>query len=192
MKKLHILLIALCAVCVAQAQVPAAYGPGAVTVRNNHVIFEQCVENDALAALGSDAVYEAIRSFAAQRLTKPAVINSKVTDDDAAARRLVVNVEEFITFRNTFLVLDRTRINYWLEIQATDGGYAMKMTRIKYWYDEERGDGERFTAEESIVDDCSLKAGGTKPVKAYYKFRTKTIDLFQSLGDALTAHIVKP
>lgn len=192
MKRLTLLFVALCGFVAAQSQVADGYGPGAVPTRNKHVTFEKTVEGEALATIGSDSIFQAIQSFTADRLSKPAVINSKVTECDAASRRVVVNVEEYITFRNSFLVLDRTRINYWLEIQATDNGYNLKMTRIKYWYDEERGDGERFSAEESIVDEYSLKAGGTKPVKAYYKFRVKTIDLFQSLNDNLNARIVKP
>ena len=36
------------------------------------------------------------------------------------------------------------------------------MTRIRYWYDEARDGGEKYSAEEWIVDDMALNKSKTK------------------------------
>ena len=63
------------------------------------------------------------------------------------------------------------------------------MTRIRYWYDEARDGGEKYSAEEWIVDDMALNKSKTKLAPICGKFRRETIDLkdtlFKSIQDTL-------
>jgi hypothetical protein len=63
------------------------------------------------------------------------------------------------------------------------------MSRIRYWYDEARDGGEKYSAEEWIVDDMALNKSKTKLAPICGKFRRETIDLkdtlFKSIQDTL-------
>ena len=80
-------------------------------------------------------------------------------------------------FTDRFFVLDRTRINYWVELQCHEGGATIKLTRINYWYEEEREGGLKFSAEEFITDENAFNKKG-KLLKEQGKFRKGTIDFF--------------
>ena len=88
--------------------------------------------------------------------------------------------EEYIVFKNKFFVLDRTRINYWMEIICNEGQATVKLTRINYWYEEERDGGLKFSAEEMITDEEAFNKKGTQLLKDQGKFRCKTIDFFEA------------
>ena len=55
------------------------------------------------------------------------------------------------------------------------------MTRIRYWYDEARDGGEKYEAENWIVDEWGLNKSKTKLAPICGKFRKKTIDLKDEL-----------
>ena len=55
------------------------------------------------------------------------------------------------------------------------------MTRIRYWYDEARNGGEKYEAEEWIIDEWGLNKSKTKLAPICGKFRKKTIDLKDEL-----------
>jgi hypothetical protein len=59
------------------------------------------------------------------------------------------------------------------------------MSRISYWWDEEASDGGlKITAEECITDSNAIKKNG-KLKRFNGKFRTKTIDLKDTLIEDL-------
>ena len=180
--------ICLClSMAMAWAQVEARYDKGNVPVVNGRVMLQETVES----ALGSDATYERISQWAKQRFNKPNVIVSKFTAEDNTNHALNLTAEEYIVFTKKFFVLDRTRINYWLEIQCTEGGATIKMTRINYWYEEEREGGIKFSAEEFITDENAFNKQGTKMLKDQGKFRKGTINFFDSLVAEMTEVLTK-
>ena len=183
-------LISLClclSMAMAWAQVEARYDKGNVPVVNGRVMLQETVKS----ALGSDATYERISQWAEQRFAKPNVIVSKFTSEDATNHSLSLTAEEYIVFANRFFVLDRTRINYWVEIQCCEEGATIKLTRINYWYEEEREGGIKFSAEEFITDENAFNKQGTKMLKDQGKFRKGTIDFFDSLVAEMTEVLTK-
>ena len=93
-----------------------------------------------------------------------------------------------MVFVNRFFVLDRTRINYWMELQCADNGATVKLTRINYWYEEEREGGIKFSAEDMITDENAFNKKG-KLLKDQGKFRRKTIDFFEDCVNQISQQI---
>lgn len=158
------------------AQVEARYDKGNVEVVNGRVMFQETVAT----TLDQAAAFERISQWAEQRFSKPNVIVSKFTSDDTTNHSLSLTAEEYIVFKNKFFVLDRTRINYWVEIQCGEEGATIKLTRINYWYEEEREGGLKFSAEEFITDEQAFNKKGQLH-KGQGKFRKGTINFFDSL-----------
>ena len=173
--KRFLMSIALClSIMMGWAQVEARYDKGNVPVVNGRVMFQETVAT----SLSEGEAYERIGEWAKQRFNKPNVIVSKFTAEDETNHTLNLTAEEFIVFTKKFFVLDRTRINYWVEIQCNEGGATIKLTRINYWYEEEREGGLKFSAEEMITDENAFNKKG-KLLKDQGKFRRKTIDFFE-------------
>ena len=180
--------IALClSIMMAWAQVEARYDKGNVPVVNGRIMFQETVST----SLSEGEAYERISEWAKQRFNKPNVIVSKFTAEDETNHTLNLTAEEYIVFTKKFFVLDRTRINYWVEIQCTEGGATIKLTRINYWYEEEREGGLKFSAEEFITDDEAFNAKGTKLLKDQGKFRKGTINFFDSLVAEMNTALAK-
>lgn len=185
MKKIIPLLILLLTSSIASAQLfkgrnatldKAEYQIGAVPEKNGKVVFEECIT----AKGNAQEIMEKAQQWVSKRFAKPEIIKYKIYDSETPGT-LTVKSEEYITFTNKRFVLDRTRITYFLDIKAQDGGCTMKMYRITYWYDEEYKGGEHFTAEEYITDAEAFNKNKTKLLKKPGKFRVKTIDLKNSL-----------
>ena len=97
--------------------------------------------------------------------------------------------KEYLVFSSSALSLDRTRIYYQLFITCENGKCDIEMTRIRYWYDEARDGGEKYSAEEWIVDDMALNKS-KKPSRSHLRqIQKETIDLkdtlFKSIQDTL-------
>lgn len=165
------------------AQVESRYNKGNVPVVNGRVMFEENIPT----LLSQGTAYKRLNEWAQQRFSKPNTIVSKFTTDDATNGILGVTAEEYIVFTSKFFVLDRTRINYWVEIQCADGSATIKLTRINYWYEEEREGGLKFSAEEFITDEQAFNKSGSKMLKDQGKFRRGTIDFFDSLVAEMTS-----
>lgn len=160
-----------------QAQVEARYDKGNVPVVNGRVLFQETVTTP----LSKSEAYQQLSEWAKTRFNKPNVIVSKFTSEDATNHTLNLTAEEYLVFADRFFVLDRTRVNYWVEFQCADGSVTMKLTRINFWYEEERDGGIKFSAEEFITDEQAFNKKGTKMLKDQEKFRKGTIDFFDSL-----------
>lgn len=157
------------------AQADAKYGKGNVPVVNGRVTF--C---DTIATtLSPEAAYGKVTAWAKERFQKPNVIISKFVSEDKQNQHLNITAEEYLVFTNRFFVLDRTRINYWVDIKCNDNYTVFTVTRINYWYDEERYGGLKFGAEDMITDDKAFNKKG-KLLKDQGKFRRKTIDFFEN------------
>lgn len=168
------------------AQEGARYDKGCVPTVNGRVLFQKSVATP----LDQAASFDNICKWAQQRFNKPNVIVSKFTSEDSTNHTLSFTAEEYLVFTNRFFVLDRTRINYWVEIQCSEGNVTIKMTRINYWYEEERDGGIRFTAESFITDEEAFNKKG-KMFKDQGKFRKGTIDFFDRIVAEMTEALTK-
>ena len=166
------------------AQVEAKYAAGSVPVVNGRVMFQETIPT----TLSADASYKKISTWAKERFNKPNVIISKFITNDARNSQLSLTAEEYLVFTNRFFVLDRTRINYWLELQCADNSTTVKLTRINYWYEEERDGGLKFSAEEMITDENAFNKKG-KLLKDQGKFRRKTIDFFEECVEQISQQL---
>ena len=166
------------------AQVEAKYAAGSVPVVNGRVMFQETIPT----TLSADASYKKISTWAKERFNKPNVIISKFITNDARNSQLSLTAEEYLVFTNRFFVLDRTRINYWLELQCADNSTTVKLTRINYWYEEERDGGIKFSAEEMITDENAFNKKG-KLLKDQGKFRRKTIDFFEECVEQISQQL---
>ena len=102
--------------------------------------------------------------------------------------QIIGNYQEWLVFKSTALVLDRTRLFYNLIVDCKDGKADFTMTRIYYLYEEER-DPQTLKAEEWITDETGLTKNKKKLSRVAGKFRRKTIDrkdyLFNKFAELL-------
>ncbi len=158
---------------------------GTVPVINNKVTFEQTIPVEGLTAAQIESV---AREWLATRFVEPTVNAFKEYKQETPGT-IVAKAEEYIVFRKTFFILNRTRIYYFLTITCADGSCKFNMSRINYWWDDEADDGGlKVTAEKCITDDVAINKKGELH-RFYGKFRTKTIDLYNTLAEELANHL---
>lgn len=157
------------------------YQAGAVSVVNGKVAFDEFIPAEGMTAA---EIEEKVNSWITRRYVEPTVISAKRYESEQP-NTAIVKGEEYIVFKNTFLVLSRARIYYYLTITAEDGGCRFNMSRITYWYDDEDDNGGiHMKAENWITDEMAFdKKGGLKKFEG--KFRRKTIDLKNQLVEEL-------
>lgn len=190
MKRYLLLIVMILAMGTVQAQLfkknnnvtEAQYHLGAVPVVNGKVAFEEVIQAEGLSA---EEIETRVNEWIKRRFTKPTVIRSMRFDSEQP-NTTIVKSEEYIVFKNTFLVLSRARIYYYLTITAEDGQCTFNMSRITYWYDDEdEKGGIKMKAENWITDEMAFnKKGRLKKFEG--KFRRKTIDLKELLIEELT------
>ncbi len=199
MKKiLFILVLVLLSATGAQAQLikkskkskpvsSEAYEAGKVPVINGKVTFETKIQANGLTA---EQVEEKVNNWIAERYVKPTIISVKRYDSDKP-NTTIIKGEEYIVFKNTFFVLSRARMYYYLTLTAGDGYCDFHLSRITYWYDDENDNGGmKMIAEDWITDDNALNSKG-KLRRFEGKFRRKTIDLKEQLIKELTQALNK-
>lgn len=190
MKRYLLLIVMILAMGTVQAQLfkknnnvtEAQYHLGTVPVVNGKVAFEEVIQAEGLSA---EEIETRVNEWIKRRFTKPTVISSMRFDSEQP-NTTIVKSEEYIVFKNTFLVLSRARIYYYLTITAEDGQCTFNMSRITYWYDDEdEKGGIKMKAENWITDEMAFnKKGRLKKFEG--KFRRKTIDLKELLIEELT------
>ncbi len=149
------------------------YLVGAVPVENGKVVFKNTIE-----APGKNAqeIYDIVKKYMQKMLKeKNQTEQSRIVIDDSVNHQICGSFQEWLVFKNTALVLDRTRFMYNLLVSCSDGKADVQMTRIYYLYDEER-DPVTYKAEEWITDEYGLKKKKDKLSRVSGKFRKKTID----------------
>ena len=160
---------------VAKAKVnpDAKYLRGAVPVVNGKVLFSTHIDAPGKTAA---QIYDILHQYM-EKMTKEKnqLENSKLVTEDTQNHELVASFEEWLVFKATALVLDRTRLYYALKAECKDGGVDVVMSHIRYLYEEERKP-QRFTAEEWITDDEAVNKKNTRLYPGSGKFRRKTID----------------
>lgn len=173
-----VLAILVSVVTFAQSATDAKYGIGKVPVENGKVTFVREISFDS-SAISAETALDNIGSWAKGRFAKPIVLAGRIRETQTGT--IHINAEEYITFKQTALITDRSRINYNISISISGSTCTFKMTDIEYLYEEERDGGTRFTAEDWITDQEAFNRAGTKMLKTTGKFRVKTIDLVDQL-----------
>lgn len=150
------------------------YLAGAVPEVDGRVVFETTI---SAPGKSKAELYEAVLKEM-QRLVKgPEQIQeqSRVAIQDKEKGQVVANIQEWLVFKSTALVLDRTRLLYHLIADCRDGEVKLQLCRIVYIYDEER-EAQTYKAEEWINDKYGLNKKQNKLARVSGKFRMKTID----------------
>jgi colicin import membrane protein len=162
------------------------YLVGAVPVVDGKVTFHTVVDAPGKSA---QQVYKIVKAYL-QKMTKEQnqFEQSRIVLDDSVKHEVGGSYQEWLVFKSTALVLDRTRLMYNLIVNCADGKADITMTRIYYLYEEER-DPQTLKAEEWITDEEGLNKKKTKLSRVSGKFRRKTIDrkdyLFNKFADLL-------
>lgn len=162
------------------------YLMGAVPMVDGKVVFNTVVEAPGKSAA---QIYAIVRQYL-QSMTKEAnqFEQSRIILDDSVNYEVAGSYQEWLVFKATALVLDRTRLMYNLDVKCQDGKADITMTRIYYLYEEER-DPQTFRAEEWITDEVGLTKKKNKLSRVAGKFRRKTIDrkdyLFNKISELL-------
>lgn len=185
MKRILFLML-LCLPFIAMAQTDPKYLAGAITLDDGKVSFKTEIQAPSLT---KDQLYDTMLKWATERFKPEGKFNARVLYTNEEEGAIAAGGEEYLVFSSSALSLDRTRIYYQLFITCGNGKCDIEMTRIRYWYDEARDGGERYSAEEWIVDDMALNKSKTKLAPICGKFRRETIDLkdtlFKSIQDTL-------
>ena len=160
------------------AQTDAKYLEGAITLKNGKVTFSTEMVTPAMT---KEQIYETILDWANKRFQPSEKMNARVLFQNPEEGSIAIGGEEYLVFSNSALALDRTRIYYQMKVLCENGKSNIEMTRIRYWYDEARDGGEKYEAEEWIIDEWGLNKSKTKLAPICGKFRKKTIDLKDEL-----------
>ena len=159
-----------------------------VPVVDGEVVWEKTFTNDKNA----EENYAAMLSFLTTMTTEEIQLKeSKVSLVDKTDHRIVCHFEEWMTFRNTALSLDRTRFIYTLLADCFDKRVTVRIFRIGYWYEEQRNGGIHYKAEEWITDEWALNKKRTRLAKLSGKFRRFTVDrveqIYANIANSLMA-----
>lgn len=165
----------------------AYYLGDVVPVVNGEVKWEKTFHNTKTA----DENYAAMLDLlTAMTKDEGQLKESLVSLVNKAERKIVCHFEEWMTFKNSFLSLDRTRFIYTLMAECENQQVKVTLFRINYWYEEQRNGGTRYKAEEWITDENALNKKHTKLAKISGKFRVKTVDRVQEIFDHIGACIL--
>ena len=171
-------LLFLCLPFLVHAQTDEKYLEGAITLKNGKVTFSTEMVTPAMT---KEQIYETILDWANKRFQPSEKMNARVLFQNPEEGSIAIGGEEYLVFSNSALALDRTRIYYQMKVLCENGKSNIEMSRIRYWYDEARDGGEKYEAENWIVDEWGLNKSKTKLAPICGKFRKKTIDLKDEL-----------
>lgn len=164
------------------------YLQGAVPMVNGKVVFSKHINAPGKKA---SQLYAIAKEYMEKMQKEKNQISSKFITTDSVNNQITGVYEEWLVFKKTAIVLDRTRFTYALEVACQDGGADIQISHIRYLYDEERQP-QRFTAEEWISDKEAVNKKNTKLLPLSGKFRRKTIDrkdfLFNKFESLLNEH----
>ena len=136
-----------------------------------------CWETD-IKAPGKSAreIYDILLKQLTKMTTEPnQIANSLVAVQDTVKMELGAAFHEWLVFKNTALSFDRTKFNFQILVNCTDGNANVRVTRITYDYDLDRKP-IHYIAEEWITDKYAVNKKHTKLYPVSGKFRRKTID----------------
>lgn len=146
---------------------------GAVPEVDGNIIFTFDVDLPGLSAQQVyDKAYVALDSIAAE----PDQIKSGIALVNKKDHSIAAQYSEWMTFKKNFVNLDRSKFNYTIIANCTDGHLALTLSRMTYIYDEGRPTALKTTAEKWIADKVAINKKGTKLLPGSAKFRRATIN----------------
>ncbi len=149
------------------------YLVGAVPVVDGRVMFSTEIDAPGKSA---DQIYGILHGYFKRMVKEPnQTEQSRLVVEDSTKHTLCGSFQEWLVFKSTALVLDRTRFLYTLMAECSNGKAKITLTRIDYIYDEERTP-QVLNAEDWITDEYGLKRNKQKLSRVSGKFRRKTID----------------
>lgn len=158
-----------------------------VPVVNGEVVWQKTFNNSKTA----DENYAAMLSLLTEMTKEEGQLKeSTVSLVNKNEHKIVCHFEEWMTFKNTFLSLDRTRFIYTLMAECENQQVKVTIFRLNYWYEEQRNGGMRYKAEEWITDKNALNKKHTKLAKISGKFRVKTVDRIKEIFDRIGTSIL--
>ena len=159
------------------------YLAGAVTEENGHVVFSRTISLPE--GYDADQAYQKSMNWIGAYYQNDNVLTRKNNNSNISEHLASAGIVEYLTFKKSALVLDRTQIIYMLDI-ATDGRQLnIKMYNITYFYDEER-EKIHYAAENIITDSKAINKKGNGFIVENGKFRMKTIDKFEDICTSLS------
>ena len=151
----------------------AKYLRGAVPEVDGKVVFSKHID---VPGKNAADIYAIVKGYMEKMVReKNQLENTKIITADDATHTISAFYEEWLVFKKTAIVLDRTRLYYALEAECKDGSADITISHIRYLYEEERNP-QRLTAEEWITDKEAINKKNTKLYPGSGKFRRKTID----------------
>ena len=167
----------------------AKYLGNVVPEVNGEVVWEKTFSNNKNADENYAAMLNMLTAMTQEEIQIREKSNVSLVNKEE--HKIICHFEEWLTFANTFINLDRTRFIYTLTADCKDNQVTVRILRVNYWYEENRNGGERYKAEEWITDKWALNKKKTRLAKISGKFRRKTVDrveeIFNNIGITLGA-----
>jgi len=159
------------------------YLKGAVPEVDGRVVFSHEVN---APGKGAAEIYTILVKKLQEMAHSEEQIKSEVAIVNDATREIGATFEEWMTFKSSALVLDRTRFYYTVHVLCYDGRASVNISRLRYLYEEERQP-MRMTAEEWISDSNAMNKKQTKLLPGSGKFRRKTVDRMETVFNQIDA-----
>lgn len=159
---------------------------GAVPEVDGKVVFKTTIEVPGKTAA---QLYDIAANYLLKMTKEPNQTGqSRLTIADSLQHQLIGSYQEWLVFKQSALVTDRTRFYYTLSVDCFDGKADVTLSNIFYLYDEERSP-QQMRAEDTITDQWGLTKKQDKLSRVNGKFRRKTIDrkdyLFNKIASLL-------
>lgn len=156
------------------------YLAGAVPIEDGKVVFNK---EFSIPGMNQQEIYNRIQDWMNQHF-KNNQNNSRVVFTNPEKGQIVGIGEEWIVFQSSALSLDRTLIKYQLTATCQPEKCVLDIEKIRFEYREGE---EKYTAEEWIADKYALNKAKTKLVRGLAKWRKKTVDFADELGEEAAA-----
>lgn len=144
-------------------------------------------------------IYDIMHAYVSNALVGSAIQYPKseytrIVSEDRSSGTIVARVEEYMTFSQVFLNLDRTRFRYLLTATVEGQKVSLVLTQVSYYYNEDMDgkNGEYYKAEEWITDKVAVNKKGTKLYPRSGKFRRMTVDRVEAImSDFMDVFVTK-
>ncbi len=157
----------------AQNRISSEYLKGAVPMEEGEIVFRKSFNAPGMSR---DSLMSLTREWINGREDQEENRSSKVLIFDEEKGSIVAGCNEKLVFRSSMLLLDQADISYNIHAICSPGSVNMAIIRIRYKYED-----ERYTAEEIIADEVSLRKNQTEILRSSEKWRVKTIDFVKEL-----------
>ena len=160
------------------------YLADAVPMKDGKVVF---TFDEDVPGKSAQEIYDIVYAVV-DRMTKAEnqLKESQISVVNKTEHIIAAKFHEWLTFKKSALALDQTIFKFTLIANCTDGHLNMTISRLSYAYEVDRDGGGLVTsAEEWITDEYALNKAKTKLNKYSGKFRRKTIDRMEEIGQII-------